>query len=337
MAMSDPDETHPDGAAVAWFARLRDSAASDADRAAFAAWRAAPAHARAYAELERIWEGVGEAEPIGAARPPRGDAAVWTRPTRARAGIRASRDKRPDRQWRAGAAAAVAAIAVVGAGAGWLSLPASAFVLGADHRTGIGAPRQFTLADGTVVSLDADSAIAVRETPTSRHVELLSGRAVFQVVHDPIRRFSVVAGEAVIRDVGTVFEVDRTAGGGRVAVAEGAVQVQVGGGLPEPLVGGAAMTYGQSAAPAEVSDPAIVGAWRQDRLVFVDAPLGEVLADLQRYRGGRFLVLDRGLAGRRVTGVFDTRRPDAALASILKLSGARARALGPLTLLWKQG
>ena len=43
-----------DAQAASWFARNR-SDAGRADRKAFAAWQAVPAHARAYAEFEQLW------------------------------------------------------------------------------------------------------------------------------------------------------------------------------------------------------------------------------------------------------------------------------------------
>ena len=45
-----------DEAAIAWFVRLRDEEATEADRTAFVAWlKADPAHERAWRELEAIW------------------------------------------------------------------------------------------------------------------------------------------------------------------------------------------------------------------------------------------------------------------------------------------
>ena len=60
-------------------------------------------------------------------------------------------------------------------------------------------------------------------------------------------------------------------------------------------------------------DRAAGEAWRHGRLVFYRASLADVVAELERYRGGRILPLGRRLADLRVTGAFDTARPDDAL------------------------
>ena len=58
----------------------------------------------------------------------------------------------------------------------------------------------------------------------------------------------------------------------------------------------------------------VAEAWRRDRLVFQDAPLGEVVADLERTRGGRIVLTDQRLRALPVTAVFDARQADVALA-----------------------
>lgn len=301
-----------DGEALQWFVRMHDASVPEADSAAFAAWRADPSHTQAYAELERIWDGLDNIKIVGAGV----KTAAW------RGGLRRA----------GGVAASVLAVMVIGGG--WLSAPTGAFVFGADHRTDVGARERVTLSDGTTVTLDAASAIATRITPTSRRVDLLAGQAFFQVAHDPSRPFSVGAGAATIHDIGTAFNVERTKTGGTVTVADGQVSIVVGQGRPVVLGRGASVDYGRSLDAATACDPDDVAAWRSGRLVFVDAALSNVLADIQRYRGGRFVVLNRTLASRRVTGVFNVHRPNEALDSILRFTRAKVATVGPLTFMW---
>ena len=68
-------------------------------------------------------------------------------------------------------------------------------------------------------------------------------------------------------------------------------------------------------APAPVP-PTAIGAWRDGRLIFRDAPLAEVFAALDRYRGGRLLCLDAQTRQIPVTAVFDAATPDAALRTV---------------------
>jgi transmembrane sensor len=74
------------------------------------------------------------------------------------------------------------------------------------------------------------------------------------------------------------------------------------------------------------------GAWRRGQLVYHDRPLGKVLSDLERYRGGRILALDADLAARRVTGTFPLAAPDAALDAIATTLGIAVTRLPLLAL-----
>lgn len=50
--------------AIAWFVRLRSGEATSEERRRFAEWRAAdPENERAYAEIERLWDDIGEVLP----------------------------------------------------------------------------------------------------------------------------------------------------------------------------------------------------------------------------------------------------------------------------------
>ena len=60
--------------------------------------------------------------------------------------------------------------------------------LQADHMTSVAELSDVTLEDGSVVHLDAGSAIAIRYGATRREVALLAGRAFFDVVAAKIGR-----------------------------------------------------------------------------------------------------------------------------------------------------
>ena len=52
-----------DAQAASWFARNHNDAGR-ADRKAFAAWQATPAHARAYAEFEQLWADLAQLQQL---------------------------------------------------------------------------------------------------------------------------------------------------------------------------------------------------------------------------------------------------------------------------------
>ena len=66
-----------DAQAARWFARNRN-AMGRADRKAFAAWQAVPAHARAYAEFEQLWADLGQLQQLNTpVALPKRKTAIW--------------------------------------------------------------------------------------------------------------------------------------------------------------------------------------------------------------------------------------------------------------------
>jgi transmembrane sensor len=58
------DSDSIDAQAASWFARNRNNDVGRADRKAFAAWQAEPAHARAYAEFEQLWSDLAQLQQL---------------------------------------------------------------------------------------------------------------------------------------------------------------------------------------------------------------------------------------------------------------------------------
>ncbi|WP_242183834.1 FecR domain-containing protein [Sphingomonas sp. CARO-RG-8B-R24-01] len=96
---------------------------------------------------------------------------------------------------------------------------------GEQYRTGIGERRVIVLADGSRLSLDADSQASVAFTSQRRTIVLDRGRARFKVAKDPLRPFAVHSGGSVVVATGTEFSVERLAREVRVALFEGRIAV----------------------------------------------------------------------------------------------------------------
>jgi len=288
-------------AAAAWVARLSSSDATDADRAAFAAWRDAdPAHAGAYAEMDALWHHLGRLPDPRRRRPP----------------------------------TTLAGIAVVALAGGVLAYQLGLLDrLRADLWSGVGDIAHATLADGSRVDLNTDTAIALRFTDRERRVDLLRGEASFDVVPDPDRPFIVEGGGVSVRAVGTRFSVRADGAPDPVEVAQGRVDVATSHRRVSVSAGEVAH-IGENASLAVTSgDVSRHLAWRDGRLIFAGQPLSTVLVELGRYRHGRILLLDGRLGQRRVTGAFEAGNTDDALAVIAATMGARIRRLSPLIVL----
>jgi transmembrane sensor len=191
--------------------------------------------------------------------------------------------------------------------------------------TGIGEQRELELADRSVVTLNADSKMAVHLGSASRQIDLLQGEAIFKVAHDAYRPFQVHARAGLVRAIGTQFDVYNGAGGDtRVAVLEGRVWLKS---EPEIATHSSTLTLevGQVAdidpdgAIRRLMNVAVtnVVAWRERRLVFDGASLEDMVAEFNRYNRGVQLRLE-GIANdpRRYDGVFDATEPTA-LADLL--------------------
>lgn len=204
--------------------------------------------------------------------------------------------------------------------------------------TEVGEIRDVTLADGTIVSMGAKSQIRTKFTLQDRRVILVAGEAFFDVVKDENRPFFVEADDALIRVVGTQFDVKRNNERVTVAVLEGVVNVFLGDGNQKPfksvsvdeptgddgrqvLVAGEKIVIedkaGQSGLALRVEKTNVLpGIWRKGRLVYENAPLSEVIADANRYYDKTILLSSDSLGNLSVVGSFRAGQIDQMLAGL---------------------
>lgn len=283
-------------AALEWLARLNDDDVAEQDRRAFARWLDEnPAHPAAYARAQALWNRFEAVRPA------------------------ANRMRR--RRAMLGGLAALAAAPVL--------YTLSRQHLFTDYRSGIGERRNIVLDDGSAIELGSDSALSVSFNAQQRHLTLHRGQAYFQVAADTSRRFSVQAGAGTTTALGTRFDIKLLDGLVTVSVTEHAVAVRPRPGAePVTVAAGWQFRYGEfdDAAPLRF-DQAAALAWRQDRLVFNDAPLATVLAELQRYQRGPIFLMDAALAALPVTAAFRASDPQGALRSLAETFPIRLRVI----------
>lgn len=269
-----------------------------------------PADARALAALDEATKRIAPSTKVDV------DAALRRVKTRVR----------PATPWRYAGLAAAAAVLLV-AGTLWVILgrvsqsPPEAMA----YATGIGARDSVVLGDGSRVLLGPASRLVVQGEGGGREVEL-TGEAYFSVVHDPRRPFTVRAGGAVIRDIGTEFSVHSDRGKEvRVVVREGSVQL---GHLADSVVlerGDVGVVEADGrvrASRGTATDDDL--AWTRGRLVFRDASIAELGADLRRWYGVELRVTDSALLRRHFTGSF-VNEPTSRVLDVIALAlGAHA-------------
>lgn len=301
--------------AAAWFARRHGGASND--EGAFEAWRhRSDAHARAYAETERLWEEWKQLQHSVRMREMSAAAMEATAPGKRRTSA--------GRWWPLLAAASLAAIAVLGGVRLWpLMMHASPVA----YSTGVGEQKTEQLPDGTRIVLNTQTTLRVRYDRRGREVTLQHGEAMFDVVHDAKRPFVVAAAGGRITDLGTQFSVRDEDGTARVTLLHGLVEVATKA-ASRQLVPGEQAHYGAGIPGVRVHqvDTATATSWMQGRLDFSDWPLAKVVAEANRYSVVKLRLGDPRLASLPVGGSLRTGNNSeiaAALSAVLPVRVAR--------------
>lgn len=288
--------------ARAWIARLASGGMDDARMQAFEQWLAQPEHRRAFEHERRLWRSLGPPPPLSSAAP------------------RALRPRRRRLHWAMATAAALALL---------VAWPDAWLRLQADHRSDHRV-QSVQLPDGSRAVLDADSAIAVHFDDHARRIELLRGRAWFEVTPDAQRRFSVAAGDGVIEDISTAFTVARIDRTVETEVGQGSVRVAnpVDGGWTHLRVGQRA-SYGTSSGVTRLADVAAdrVGAWRQGELLLDRAGVADAVHDVARYRRGPTFIRGDLSQLPAVSAALRIEQPEQALDALAATAGLQVTRL----------
>jgi len=241
------------------------------------------------------------------------------------------------RRWRtAGVAVAAGLLAVLA-----ISQFRSRGTTPREYQTAVGQRDSVRLPDGSTVVLAPGSRLVLASSfgNGARDVTL-EGAAFFEVVHDSTRPFTVHAGGADIRDIGTAFSVKTGLDGAvSVAVTHGIVSVGNAASVaPVELHAGdrGVLAGGQLAVSRGVVTDEDV-AWTHGQLAYRDAPLSEVRADLQRWYGVDLQIADSALASRTLTASFKGDSVAQVLRLIALALGADVVQRGDSVLLQPQG
>ena len=357
--------------AALWFVRAQAPEFSGADREEFASWLAASAeHVLEYLSVAAVSREIRESssgmdvDALVALARECGDQHNVVAIHAARPVIGKGPRDATNRRGRGTVWTAAASVAIIGLAGIWFALASGPLV----YATGVGEQAAFGLSDGSVVILNTQSSIEVNYTESDRTVRLLTGEVLFEVREDTDRPFRVLTDLAVIRAVGTVFNVHQRGEVTHVTVIEGTVDVRLldahdGPGAPAlksadvavPLADDAAileglpdqdglvrLDAGQQARVEEQSPDVVVvdantentTAWRQRRLIFESRALADVVAEFNLYGDLQIEIGDSELAYRSISGSFDADDPEsfALFLSTADLAEAVRRADGTMVL-----
>ncbi|AMB85951.1 iron dicitrate transport regulator FecR [Pseudomonas agarici] len=287
-------ENSIDAQAATWFACNR----SEQDQATaedFEAWRATPAHARAYAELETLWADLGKLRRLNRPVP------------------LAPRRTSPWRQVPAVAAALICALLTSSLGAS--NTPYRHQV--AAHAEGT---RTLKLPDGSTLYVNANTRLRINFRALQRDIYLDQGQLYLEVAADKERPLWVHAGNARVRVVGTAFDVRRGQKQLVVSVAHGQVAFEPEGDPNHATLLEARQRGTYDYAKGTVQQQALsaeeVADWRGGHLTFRNRELVSLIDELNLYRSKPVQLADGPLAHYKVSGSLDAKDPDALLNAL---------------------
>jgi len=294
--MTQPLDLSTLEAAAHWYVRLNAGTPDEALLRNWQAWLGQhPANARAWARVEKVQAQMGQL-PVEVALP-------------TLAGVRARRR----------AVLKTLSLLLAAGAAGWIVRDSSTGqALLADLRTGKGERRTLTLADGSTLQLNTDSALDIDFDDRQRLLRLHHGELSVQTASDTrARPFLVQTAEGQVRALGTRFCVRSDAGISRVSVQQHAVEIRPRdqAGQVLRLEAGQSVRFdSQRIAAPEASAPG-ADAWTQGMLTVIEWRLGDFVAELRRYRSG-VVRCDERVADLRLSGAFPIDDTDTLLENL---------------------
>ncbi|NJJ60955.1 MULTISPECIES: FecR family protein [unclassified Pseudomonas] len=254
-----------------WLVLLTSGRATVADAKALKAWCAqSPEHAQAFEQAKALWQQLAPAlEQVSQPR-------SFGR-----------------RAFLGGAIAASAAVVMVQVGS-----PGGFAGLTADYRTDVGEQRQVLLSNGVSLELNTQT----RVSQVGQGLELLEGEV--EVIAHSAQPLKVLAGEGWVSAAQARFNLRNTDRTVCVTCIEGWLSVDVAG-RSVRLESGRQLSYDAAGMgePVVVDTQAVV-AWREQVLVFNNATLATVVDEINRYRPGMLVLLNKELGQRRVQARF---------------------------------
>lgn len=309
--VSDAQKNKAQREAAYWVTLLEADHPTERDRLRFRQWLDAdPLHKQAYGEISQLWRASGTLQQL--------------------ADLEAPRTKGPPRDghmFRGLVPAAVLTV-VIAIGAFLVFRQEPAAVAQQTYVTVSAEMEHVALPDGSEVTLGPKSQLLVHFNDNQRRLSLKGGEAYFAVASDPLRPMLLQSGDVEIRVMGTAFNVHHGPRGLTITVAEGVVAVSsganTGGKETSPLL---QLEAGQQVTalsdgtlnPVAAVAAERVGAWRNGRLIYENSPLGEVVADANRYAAVPIVLASPTLADLPVMASFRTSQINEMVESLADL------------------
>lgn len=304
----------PEMEAAAWCERRSDRDWCESDQIELDAWLAlSNENVVAFLRMSHVW---GRADRLGALR----------QPLKPLSEANARQGSLFSPRW---VVAALIAVGVVGAAASfYMARPADEF-----FSTPIGGREVLTLADGSQVELNTDTALHIRINSTERTVFLDRGEAYFQVKHDSAHPFTVMAQGHRITDLGTKFSVREEGEGLRVVLLEGSARIDAANKDKHSAIlkpGDVALATADSLSVARrpVEGLANELGWRRGVLIFDHTTLAEAAREVNRYSRKKLVIAGGGAAKLMIGGTFAASNVDSIAEAAKEFFGLKVEDRG---------
>lgn len=308
-------------AALGWLVILRSGEATQEDRDEHSVWlQAHPSHAQAWSRLTDAVD-----RPLGKVRvhyPQAGQADLLSQTL-----SRAQAAGRGRRQWLKGALSVAGVGSLVALALAERNMPVTQLL--ADHVTGTGVRRALTLPDGSVLQMNARTAVDVLYSNGLRLVILREGELIVDVAPadgGTVARppFVIRTAQGSIRALGTRIAVRQDSGSTRVAMLQHRVVLLPQDGRQETLDEGETARMTEQGVERLPMPALTAAAWEQGVVQLHDQPLGELIAALRPYRRG-YVRISPAAARQRVYGTYPLDDTDRTLAIVADTLPVRVR------------
>ncbi|WKA63135.1 FecR domain-containing protein [Pectobacterium aroidearum] len=211
----------------------------------------------------------------------------------------------------------LAALLSTGTLLSWLTyrhtpLKDSLLAMTADHHSAVGEIKSLTLPDNTRLWLNTASAIDIRYSDQRREIALLAGDILIETAADA-RPFFVTTAQGRMQALGTRFSVTQEPEATTLTVYQHAVDASAKyASAARRVNSGYHLRFNADGQGNILPNQQNDADWSHGRLQADNMPLGEVVAQLSRYRHG-YLACQPAIADLRVMGTFPLTDTDMAL------------------------
>ena len=189
------------------------------------------------------------------------------------------------------------------AGAGLVDRVTPLAGLTADYQTATGERKTVELADGSLLTLNARSAVDIQFSNGQRRVRLREGELQVEVAADAKRPFVVTTAQGQVQALGTRFMVRQGSDESLASVQQHSVLLDTLGGQQRRIETGQAVSFTATQIDPQTPTSRSQTDWLQGRVELHDEPLSALVEALRPYQTG-MLRISPEAARVRVFGVF---------------------------------